>query len=190
MNQSMESESLPAPPCDLMVHSDNEEEEEKLESSPMENFGPSETKSCPSVYKTENGCQLQNGSNCIGSKFDSGVKTYSDSSRDCSKWNTGGKLNSDGFKSAEAEVENEEKQEDIFSWVIAVLAGTIYMFNGGVFYSNGLLLPEFIRMLGCSDVVGTWMSSVQMGLCQFLGKYFSISILCISIIALIKTIFY
>ena len=68
--------------------------------------------------------------------------------------------------------DNEEPVDNWFSWVICLCAALIYMCNGGVFYSNGLLLPEFIRMLDCGEVVGTWVSSVQMGLCQFVGKSF------------------
>lgn len=86
-------------------------------------------------------------------------------------WNA---KDSNDSKSNDGTESEPETKENIFRWIIAILAATIYMFNGGVFYSNGLLLPEFIKMLGCGQVIGTWMASVQMAMCQICGIVISL----------------
>ena len=58
-----------------------------------------------------------------------------------------------------------------WGWVVCLMAYLVYFLNGGIFNSNGLLFPEFIKAFGADKVATTWLASLQIGLCQCTGWY-------------------
>ncbi len=58
-------------------------------------------------------------------------------------------------------------------WLVCAMAFLVYFLNGGCFYSNGLLFPEYMDAFGAGKVATTWLISVQIGLCQCSGELLS-----------------
>ena len=46
----------------------------------------------------------------------------------------------------------------------------VYVINGGVFYSNGIFFPEFLKALDADRVAISWLGSIQTSVCLFSGK--------------------